>query len=347
MEMDRTELQDAARRLLASAGLTPDPAKCWPLIVEAGWLGLAVPEALGGLGQGWPALGVLYAELGRVLAPAGFLASMLALQAICEAPAFAGRAAWLERVMAGEPVTASLSPGSRIAWTEADGGARLSGRIEAAAEADAARWLLISSDEVCALLSLDQPGIAREPRRRWDETRSLFDLRLEGARAEAVLARGPAAATLARILAVHLDLALAADGLGGADALLAMTVDYLQTRRQFGRPLAMFQALKHRCADLKAKLAAAEALFWRLAEGRGGSGLDALTEAGALKSHVGAVYGDVGEEAIQLHGGIAMTAEHPCHLFVKRALANTALGGEADHWEAAAGREAISRLARA
>jgi alkylation response protein AidB-like acyl-CoA dehydrogenase len=205
---------------------------------------------------------------------------------------------------------------------------------------------LVSTYEVCALLSLDQPGIARAPRRRWDETRPLADLRLEDARVEAVLARGPAAATLARTLAIHLEFALAADGLGGADALLAMTVDYLQTRQQFGRPLAMFQALKHRCADLKARLAAAEALFWRLSEGRGGSGLDELTEAGALKSHVGAVYSDVGEEAIQLHGGIAMTAEHPCHLFVKRALANTALGGEADHWEAAAGREAIGRLAR-
>jgi alkylation response protein AidB-like acyl-CoA dehydrogenase len=346
MEMDRNELQDSARRLLASAGLAPDSARSWRLIVEAGWLGLAVPESLGGLGQGRPALGVLYAELGQVLAPAGFLASMLAMQAICEAPAFAGRAAWVERLMAGDRVTASLLPESGIAWTEVGGEARLSGRVDAAAEADAAHWLLVSTDEVCALLSLDQPGIAREPRRSWDETRRLFDLRLEDARAEAVLARGPAAATLARTLALHLEVALAADGLGGADALLAMTVDYLQTRRQFGRPLAMFQALKHRCADLKARLAAAEALIWRLAEGRGGSGLDALTEAGALKSHVATVYGDVGEEAIQLHGGIAMTAEHPCHLFVKRALANTALGGEADHWEAAAGREAISRLAR-
>ena len=139
----------------------------------------------------------------------------------------------------------------------------------------------------------------------------------------------------------------AADSLGGAAALLDMTVEYLQTRRQFARPLAMFQALKHRCADLKALIAGTDALFWRLADEAERTSFDPLTEAGALKSQAAGVYYAVAEEAIQLHGGIGLTSEHPCHLFMKRALLNTALGGEADAWEAAAGQEAIRRLARA
>ena len=94
-------------------------------------------------------------------------------------------------------------------------------------------------------------------------------------------------------------------------ALFDMTVEYLQTRRQFGRPLAMFQALKHRCADLKTQIAAAEALFWRLADEGNRTAFDPLVEAGALKSQAAAAYSLVAEEAIQLHGGIGLTAEHP------------------------------------
>jgi alkylation response protein AidB-like acyl-CoA dehydrogenase len=197
------------------------------------------------------------------------------------------------------------------------------------------------------LLPLDQAGVARQARRTWDATRRLFDLKLDSAKLDAgrVLARGPAAAQLAREVQVHMGFALAADSLGGADALLEMTVEYLQTRRQFARPLAMFQALKHRCADLKALIAATEALFWKLVDESERTAFDPVTEAGALKSQAAAVYYAVAEEAIQLHGGIGLTSEHPCHLFMKRALLNTTLGGEADAWEAAAGEEAIRRLA--
>jgi alkylation response protein AidB-like acyl-CoA dehydrogenase len=331
------------------AGLTPAPdrEKSWGLIVEAGWLGLAAPEALGGLEQGRPAVGALYAELGRILAPAPFLPAMLAMEAICKAPVLADRQAWIDRILGGELVTASLLPKAVSCAAEA-GGWRVSGALEGVPDADGASHVLVWSDEVLGLLPLDQPGVVRRARRSWDETRRLFDVSLDGAKLDAglVLARGPAAAPLARDLQVHLGFALAADSLGGAAALLDMTVEYLLTRRQFARPLAMFQALKHRCADLKATIAATEALFWKLAPEDERTAFDPLTEAGALKSQAASVYYAVAEEAIQLHGGIGLTSEHPCHLFMKRALLNTTLGGEADAWEAAAGQDAIRRLAR-
>jgi alkylation response protein AidB-like acyl-CoA dehydrogenase len=95
----------------------------------------------------------------------------------------------------------------------------------------------------------------------------------------------------------------------------------------------MFQALKHRVADLKIALAAAQALFWSRA-----SGDLSLARMGALKAHCTTTYRRIAEEAIQLHGGIGLTQEHPCHLFLKRAMLNCALAGDSDHWEEMAGR---------
>jgi alkylation response protein AidB-like acyl-CoA dehydrogenase len=343
MELDRAELQDSARRMFEDTGLAPDREKSWGLVVEMGWLGLSAPEDLGGLEQGRPALCTLYAELGRVLAGAPFLPAMLAVEAVCAAPDFADRQAWLDRIIGGELVTAALRPAPVAGTPDA-----LSGVLAAVPEADLATHVLVWTGDALGLLPLDAPGVTVEARKVWDQTRRLFDVRLEGARLspDLVLARGEAAAALARELETHLLFALAADCLGGAQALLDMTVEYLQTRRQFARPLAMFQALKHRCADLKAMVAAAEALFWKQAEGLTDSLLDPLAEAGALKAHAGQVFHAVAEEAIQLHGGIGLTAEHPCHLFVKRALLNETLGGDADRWEAAAGEQALRRLAR-
>lgn len=117
-----------------------------------------------------------------------------------------------------------------------------------------------------------------------------------------------------------------------------MTIDYLETRRQFDRPLALFQALKHRVADMKTALVAAEALFWA----RGDDPDADAIRMGAMKAHAANVYRLIAEEAVQLHGGIGLTMEHPCHLFLKRATLNAALGGDADHWEEAAGRRMLA-----
>jgi alkylation response protein AidB-like acyl-CoA dehydrogenase len=152
-----------------------------------------------------------------------------------------------------------------------------------------------------------------------------------------LIAEGQAAWDFGDRLQSSLLLALAGDALGGANSILALTVDYLRTRTQFDRPLAMFQALKHRVADLKTLLAAAEALFWSRA-----SGGASLTELGALKSRACAVYRTIAEEAIQLHGGIGLTQEHHCHLFLKRAMLNAALCGSGDHWDEARAREILS-----
>src|SRR5205823_6224582 len=101
-------------------------------------------------------------------------------------------------------------------------------------------------------------------RKLWDESRRLFDVTFDDYKIDPslIMARGDEAEALTRQLKGEMIFALAADSLGGATAILDRTVEYLNTRKQFDRPLGMFQALQHRCADLKVLIGAAEALLW-------------------------------------------------------------------------------------
>jgi len=194
------------------------------------------------------------------------------------------------------------------------------------------------------LIPLDAPGVTVVERPIWDRSRRIFDIGLSGYTLDPalVVAQGDGAAALHDRISPNAQIALAADSLGGANAMLDMTIEYLKMRKQFDRPLAMFQALKHRCADLKTIIAASEALLWSRVKNPDAT----VTDLGALKAQASDVYRIVVEEAIQLHGGIGLTEEHPCHLFMKRAMLNLQLCGNADYWREAAGRAALAALAR-
>jgi alkylation response protein AidB-like acyl-CoA dehydrogenase len=321
MTIERVELIDSARKAFGANGLAPDAKIAWAKLTDMGWFMMTVPETLGGLGMGREAMGVIHYELGRALVPGPAIAQMVAIAAL----AHIHHEELLSRAMGGAVITTSLDlPGTGPL-------------IRAVPDADRAEILIVDQVDRVRLVSLDQCTVAA--RASWDETRRLFDITLPSDDVGQVIAQGHSARAVSeRMQSVRL-FALAADALGGADAVLDMTVDYLKTRRQFDRPLAMFQSLKHRVADLKIALTLAQALLWSRAA-------DECTtvQMGALKAHACAVYRDIAEEAIQLHGGIGLTQEYPCHLFFKRAMLNAALGGDRDHWEEIAGREALLAL---
>ena len=320
MSMTRAELQDAARQ--AFGDRSGDAGATWQLIGEMGWLMMTVPEALDGLGLGSEAAAVIHNELGRALVPGPAIAQMLVIEALCAADGLAERDALLAEAMAGQVMTTSLA-------------GRDGGNFTCAPDADRASHLLLVEPGRVSLVPLD--GATLAARETWDKTRRLFDVAV-GDSTGLMLAEGDAADRLAERLEAQLLLALAGDSLGGADTILTITIDYLKTRRQFDRPLAMFQALKHRIADMKTWLAAAEALYWA----RAGIESVPLAEIGALKAHATSVYRTIAEEAVQLHGGIGLTMEYECHLFLKRALLNCALGGDADRHEERAGRHFLA-----
>jgi alkylation response protein AidB-like acyl-CoA dehydrogenase len=182
----------------------------------------------------------------------------------------------------------------------------------------------------------------------WDITRRLFDLRFTKVALDEqlVLARGPVAQDRIARLQTLRDFAMAADSLGAGAALLDITVEHLQTRRQFGRPLALFQALKHRCADLKTLLAGAEAMLADSLARVGDRICDPEVHTRAKKAKYlsCSVFSRVAEEALQLHGGIGMASEHPCHLFLKRAMLNEHLGTQGGGYEADIAEHFLSNL---
>jgi len=321
--VDRAELGDSARKAFGDAPLGCDAEASWSKLTDMGWFMMTVPEQLGGLGLGSEATAVIHYELGRALVPGHAIAQMLVIEALSAS----GQQDLLDSAMAGEPMTTSLAlPG------EGDGGA-----ITAVPSADIASYVLIDRRDGLWLVARDRCEITAQP--TWDETRRLFDVRVPATETGLLIAQGDAAAGLRLQLQAKLLLALSADSLGGAEAALALTVDYLKTRRQFDRPLAMFQALKHRVADLKIAHSAAEALLWdRTTAAR------LLADMGALKAHCTAAYRLITEDVVQLHGGIGLTQEYPCHLFLKRAMLNCALGGDAWHWEELAGLAVMETL---
>ena len=223
--MTRDEVQDAARQAFGGDDLAVDR---WDRIVEMGWLMMTVPERQGGLGLGREAAGVIHTELGRTLVPGATIAQMLVIEALSAADSDD----LLARAMGGEVMTASLTPGDTL---------------DAVPNADKASHVLSVMPDRIALVPLDGASIV--PRQTWDKTRRLFDV--HGVGDGITLAEGDTAAALGERLQQTLLLALAADSLGGAAAILERTIAYLEVRRLFDRPLAMFQALKHRVADMK------------------------------------------------------------------------------------------------
>ena len=222
MSVDLMELQDSARQVLGGETVSVPEDATWAQVAELGWLMVAVPEELGGLGMNAQGPVVLQTELGRKLSGAPYLSGVLAIEAFCGST-HAERESWVERLMGGEFVAAPLADGS-LAIEQTDHGFTVRGTATAVQSADKAEQLLVwdVQSRCVALLALNQDGVTVTPRESWDETRRLFDVALDSValQADSILASGDAAATLARRLATLRDFGLAADAVGAADMLL-------------------------------------------------------------------------------------------------------------------------------
>ncbi|MDE2404007.1 MAG: acyl-CoA dehydrogenase family protein [Sphingomonadales bacterium] len=335
MMIELSELQDAAQKAFPADTLAPARDASWQLIAEMGWLMIDLPEDLGGLGLGRDATTMLHVEMGRVLSRAPLATALITQRALALSETLADKAGWLERTSTGTFVTINYDR-RRITLD----GRTVSGTLPAVPDADMASHVLLCTDGLIALVPLDAASVTVRERPLWDETRRLFDVTLADHAIDPalVVAEGAAADAIAATLREDMLLGIAADAIGGAAAALDATVDYLKTRRQFDRPLALFQALKHRCADLKTRIVAADALLWARAADPAATSV----QFGALKALACEVFRFTTQEMIQLHGGIGLTEEHSAHLFMKRAMLDFWLAGGADVLNEAAGRAALA-----
>lgn len=318
MSVEFQELRDAVRQVVDGLDKLGAEQDYWHQCLELGWLMVAAPEELGGLGMGCEAAVAVQLELGRGLSGAPYLPAVMAVSAICDS-GLDDKSERLEKIFTGEAITAALVDGGLSASAQT-----LSGTLNAVLSADSATQLLFWTDDqsLVAIADLSHSAIGVQGRDTWDTTRRLFDVELQSLPVAdvTVLAEGRSAQTMIKQLRMQRDLGLAADAVGASTALLEMTVEHLNTRIQFRRPLAMFQALKHRCADMKTLCEASEALLISVLD------TDSDAEVMAAKQMATSHYATVAEEALQLHGGIGMAVEHPCHLYLKRAMLNPHLG---------------------
>jgi alkylation response protein AidB-like acyl-CoA dehydrogenase len=329
--LDLVELKDSARQVLARAQQRGTPApEVWNTVIDLGWLAACLPEESGGLDQPFAALATLYQELGRVLAPHDFPAVSICLSALAGAAADAHNARELiTQTLAG--TTRPMCAGTTPRDVQAVAG-RLQGAIRGILDLGDASHLLVPFEAAVPallLLKMPHPGVSIVHRPTWDMTRRLFDVVLQDVVLDPaeILFQGPEAAAVMQALRARLDLALACDALGGSDSIFGETLAYMQTRHQFGRPIASFQSLKHRCADLATEMSASRALVFAACDALSTHQGGWESKAACSRLYAGEVYRKVTEEAIQLHGGIGFTWEHRCHRYLKRARLNEVLGG--------------------
>jgi alkylation response protein AidB-like acyl-CoA dehydrogenase len=304
--------------------------------------GLLIPEDLGGVGGSARELAVIAEELGRAVAPVPFLGAVLATSALLACDTTAAPVSTLLAALASGETTAVLAvplaamPGDPFpAAISADSAGTLTGTVGTVADATAADVLLVpaTGGDGPGLYSVRVgDGVTVTPLTALDRTRSIADVTFAGARAERLAGHASAeAAPLTTALTTGAAI-LAAEQLGIAEWCLDTTVRYVKERYQFGRPVGSFQALKHRLADVWLELVTARAAARYAADCVATGREDVAVAVSVAQAHCSLVAVHAAEEAIQLHGGIGMTWEHPAHLFLKRAKSDEiALGTPGRH----------------
>jgi acyl-CoA dehydrogenase len=347
-----TEQREHRRTVLE--GDAPYDLAAWQAVVEMGWPAAAIAEEHGGLGLGYLELCVLAEEFGSTLVAVPFVSSVLhATEAIKLANDEPQASEWLPKLAAGELI-------ATLAFAEGQpghsGSDRPLARVEEGyltgcktpvADGLAANLAVVSA---CSaedgdgfgwwLVRLDQPAVSRRPDSAVDRLRKHATLQFEGARATRLGQPGNGQAMATRLMNVSAVLT-AFEQLGGAEAALAMAIDYSKMRQAFGRIIGCYQALKHRLADVyvKNQLARSHAYYgaWALVH-------DApelpLAAAGARLAAIDA-FGFAAEENIEVHGGIGFTWESDCQLFYRRARLLAATLGGRQRWS----RQLVSALA--
>lgn len=357
LDDEQTLLQDTTRELLgrcygtetlAAVKATPRgwSEDVWRRLAETGLLGLGFAEEDGGSGGGAVEIGVVMTELGRRLAPEPVLDAVLVPGGlIADVGSEAQRRKLLPAVSAGGTLLAfaHTEPGSR--WPVVDVATRavrqgdswaLTGTKNPVPHGDCADLLVVSATLPDGgvglfLVSADAPGLVRTPYPTHDGLRAA-QLDLQDVVAEP-LGDGDVGDSTVAIRAAHVraQAALCAEAVGAMEEALRITTEYLRTRRQFGVPLATFQTLTQRAADMYVSLELARSMSLYATMSLADGVVDPVV-ASRAKLRVGRSARHIGQEAIQMHGGIGMTAEYAVGHYVARLTAiEQTLGATDDH----------------
>jgi alkylation response protein AidB-like acyl-CoA dehydrogenase len=345
------------RRLMETD--TAFDAPMWNKMAEQGWTGIIFPEEYGGIGMGMVEMAAVLEEMGRALLPGPFLSTvLLAGSAIAHAGNEAQKQHYLKAICEGraKATLALLEEGA--SWS-ADSvhlhaspsatGYVLAGRKLFVPDAAIADFIVCAARLRGELALFIVPsathGVNIKATPAIDSTRKLYEgifdhvalpetsLLALGDRAEAAVENAVAVSTVG----------LVAEMVGGMQRLLDITVEYAKTRKQFGRPIGQFQAVQHMCADMLLMTESSRSAVYYAAWAMSEDESSAPAAVSVAKAYASDAYREVGNRAIQVHGGMGFTWENDVHLYYRRAKASEIAFGDATWHRERLARRVIDR----
>jgi alkylation response protein AidB-like acyl-CoA dehydrogenase len=334
---DQKLMQDSlARTLEAAAPLDrvrkfaadrePIARDVWAALADFGLPGVVVPEEHGGLGLGLLDAALAAEALGRAVAPTPFLGSVAASVALVRGGNAEQQARWLPKIASGDVVVglaiSEAVAGARDGMGVTAAGGRLSGGALFVTDALTADLFLVA--DAAGGLHLapgDAAGLTRSDVTSIDLTRRLGELAFDSVAAEPL-----AAHTLDAVRDAAWTL-LAADTLGAAEVMIEKAVAYAKERRQFGRVIGSFQAVKHLCAEMAAELEPSRSLVWYAAYAFDDAPAEAGLTAAHAKAHTSEIGRFIARTATEVHGGMGITDLLGLHYWFKRIGLNRQLLG--------------------
>ncbi len=284
----------------------------WNDLAGLGWLGLHIPEEHSGSGYGLEELAIVAEEMGRVVAPGPFVPTTIAAAILVAAGSDELKSSHLAGLADGSTI-GTVALGGDVALT----GTSLSGTAAAMSASLADFVLVIVGDDVC-LVDTNADGVTVETPPSMDPGRRSGRLTLDNTPVTVLTGAGNEALALARTV-------LAAEATGVARECTTMAAQYAKEREQFGRVIAMFQAVKHHCANMAVATELTTSAAWDAARASATGGEQFAYAAATAATLAGPTADLCANLNTQVHGGIAITFEHDAHLYMRRATALLAL----------------------
>lgn len=326
------------RRLMETD--TAFDANLWAKLAEQGYTGILFPEEAGGVGLGIVELALLMEEAGRALLPGPFFSTVALAGSVLLANAGAAQnSKLLSAISQGEARATVAFLEATASWDPADlqvtaVNGKLKGEKLFVPDAAIADWIIVAAKNGIFLVDPKSSGVRIAPMHGMDLTRKFYSVQFDNAPAEKI----GDASSLSRALDVA-TVALAAEMIGGMQRTLDLTVEYAKTRKQFGKPIGMFQAVQHHCADMYLETESSRSTVYYAAWALQENAPDASSAVSIAKMYASDASRTVGNRGIQVHGGMGFTWENDLHLYYRRAKASeTCLGDATFH------RERIARL---
>ncbi len=324
----------------------------WERMGELGWIGLAFPEAQGGLGLSWLDLAVVLEETGRSLFPSPLVATLLAAKAIETAGSEAQRERWLPGLADGSLIGSfafleqgdSLSPSGIALAARPDGDAVvLRGEKLFVLDAGVADLFAVAfrsgprpEDLSLAVVERGAAGLRVDDLQTMDPTRREGRVTFDDVAVPAEAQLGPPGAawpSLAHLLDCGA-VAVTAEMIGAASAALELTVRYAKQRTQFDSPIGRFQGVKHPLAEMYVDIESFRSLLYYAAWTLDERPEEAPLAVSRAKAYASDAFPRIGIDVVGLHGAMGFTWEHDAHLFLKRAKwSRPAFGDAAYHGE--------------